>query len=566
MIMQIFLFGLWYGRVLPNKQMMTQTDKQLITRFTKHDDQAAFSDLVKRYVDVAYAAAIACLGKDDLARDACQLTFVELARKAKHFSAGVKLGGWVYSTSRNISRKILRGEMRRQQREQHYADQMKKQHTPEIDWSRVTPEIHEALEELKETDRETIILRFFQHKSLPEVGEALGLSADAARMRLNRALDRLGGQLERKGICSTATALAGVLPVHAAVTAPAGLASLISTSAPALAGTASLSMATLTSTAIVIMKTKTLILAASLAVVAAIGTSVYKTAGSKADPQNSVPPAATTSAPIESPISEEAIEPANISELISPEKKPATISDTSETEPQRPPIDPEILAQAEQLYTIMEAGAGGGIMDMLPRTDPASEAAELTKKLQLRIGLNEEQTALFHSLLEANATARIGPDPSEIIHTIMALEKEKVIDLMALGMMGNELTPEQREYMMTLEKTAKAITGDQSTEMPETWEKNEELQAQLKESLDPTQQAELDKYIEEQIHRKAEKKAYRRSNDIADMLGLNEADRSALYDYLYENPTATNKDIAEQLSPELRELFKTKSRKSFLNR
>ena len=182
---------------------MNPSDAQLIRQYAETADQQAFELLTERYIDLAYSAARSCLGRDDLARDACQLTFVELSKKADRLSDPARLGSWIYSTTRNLSRKIQRTETRRQQREQRYMDHQKIETAPEPDWSHLVPEIHSVLEQLKEADREAIILRYFQGKSLAEIGEILGVSADAVRMRVKRALEQLNSGLSRKGITST---------------------------------------------------------------------------------------------------------------------------------------------------------------------------------------------------------------------------------------------------------------------------------------------------------------------------------------------------------------------------
>lgn len=252
---------------------MKMSDTELIRQFVETRDHGAFEELAERYMDIAYSAAITYLKKDDLACDACQLTYVELSKKAKHLPETVKLGGWIYSTARNISRKIQRTEIRRQQREQRYVDQMENQPTTETDWSQLAPDIHEALEQLKKTEREAIILRYFQEKSLAEVGEALGVSTDAARMRVKRALEGLSGRLTKKGITSTAAALATALPAHASLTAPAGLAASLSSTVLTGVGT-TITGATLTGVILTIMKTKTVVITA-VAVSTVIGGSVY---------------------------------------------------------------------------------------------------------------------------------------------------------------------------------------------------------------------------------------------------------------------------------------------------
>ena len=252
---------------------MNISDRQLIRQYAEASDQHAFEQLVKRYIDLAYSAARSCLGWEDLARDACQLTFVELSRKAAHIKDPAKLGSWIYSTTRNLSRKIQRTEVRRQQREQRYMDHQLTQTAPKPDWSHLVPEIHAALDQLKAADREAIILRYFQGKSLVEIGEILGVSADAVRMRVKRALEQLNAGLCKKGISSTTAALAAALPTHAALSAPPELAASISTTVLAAAGT-TISVTTLTGIGITIMKAKILIISA-VAATTIVGGSVY---------------------------------------------------------------------------------------------------------------------------------------------------------------------------------------------------------------------------------------------------------------------------------------------------
>src|SRR5204862_4713392 len=82
--------------------------------------------------------------------------------------------------------------------------------------------LEDAMHELGEKDRLAVLLRFFQNKSLKEVGLVLGLSENAARMRVERALDKLRAQLARKGVTSTAAALALMLAGNAVSATPAG--------------------------------------------------------------------------------------------------------------------------------------------------------------------------------------------------------------------------------------------------------------------------------------------------------------------------------------------------------
>lgn len=106
-------------------------------------------------------------------------------------------------------------------------------------WQAIASVLDDALHELNERDRTAVVLRFFQSRPFAEVGQALGLSGNAARMRVDRALDRLRERLTRRGIDSTTAALAAALTAHAAQAVPAGLSGSIAAASMAAAAGAS---------------------------------------------------------------------------------------------------------------------------------------------------------------------------------------------------------------------------------------------------------------------------------------------------------------------------------------
>lgn len=108
--------------------------------------------------------------------------------------------------------------------------------TADAEWERLRPVLDDAMDRLSEDDREAVLLRFFEGKSFADVGARLRLPENTARMRVDRALDKLRVALGRRGVTSTAAALAVALANQAIVAAPAGLAA--SVTGAALAGTA----------------------------------------------------------------------------------------------------------------------------------------------------------------------------------------------------------------------------------------------------------------------------------------------------------------------------------------
>jgi len=107
----------------------------------------------------------------------------------------------------------------------------------QVDWERIRPILDEALAELDERDREAILLRYLGGCDYAQVGAELELSDNAARMRVDRAVEKLRTLLARRGATSTAAALSLALANQAVVAAPAGLAATVTGAAIAGAGT-----------------------------------------------------------------------------------------------------------------------------------------------------------------------------------------------------------------------------------------------------------------------------------------------------------------------------------------
>jgi len=137
------------------------------------------------------------------------------------------------------------------------------------DWERLRPLIDDAIHELDERDREAVLLRYFENRPFAEIGATLRLSADAARMRVDRALEKLRAALARRGVTSTSAALATVLTNQVAASAPVGLATAISGTVLAGAGLATGGLATVGAGIFMSMKTTAILSAVALAALVA---------------------------------------------------------------------------------------------------------------------------------------------------------------------------------------------------------------------------------------------------------------------------------------------------------
>jgi RNA polymerase sigma factor (sigma-70 family) len=210
-------------------------DHALLREFVVAGSEPAFRRLVERHVNLVYSTARRRLRDLPGADDVTQQVFTLLARKAARLGRSVVLSGWLYRATCHLASETSRRETRRQQRDQLAAELMKPDET-ESAWRTIEPLLDEAMEQLGETDRDAVVLRYFDKKSLREVGRALGVSDDAAQKRLSRALEKLRGFFARNRHPLTDSAVVTAIAAGAVQAAPAGLAASISSAA--FAGTA----------------------------------------------------------------------------------------------------------------------------------------------------------------------------------------------------------------------------------------------------------------------------------------------------------------------------------------
>jgi RNA polymerase sigma factor (sigma-70 family) len=202
-------------------------DIELLRRFVEEHSEGAFASLVRRHIDLVYSAALRQTRNPHAAEEVTQAVFIILARKAKSLLRVGTLTGWLYQAARLTAANYLRAESRRARREQEaYMQSMMNESTPcpEEVWTQCAPLLESAMGELNAGDRNAILLRYFQNKSLRDVGLVLGVKEDAARMRVSRALERMHRIFTRRGVSLSTAAIAGALAANSVQAAPGNLA------------------------------------------------------------------------------------------------------------------------------------------------------------------------------------------------------------------------------------------------------------------------------------------------------------------------------------------------------
>lgn len=185
-----------------------------------------------------YSTAKRRLANPSLAEDITQIVFIRFAKNPPKVKSPGELAAWLHRTTVHVTVDLWRSESRRRAREME-AVIMEPVMPEAAIWEEISPKLDEALNQLDEDDRQALLLRFFSEKSMREVGAMLGVSEDAAKMRVSRALERLRTQMRVTATACTAAVLGTLLAEHSVEAVPASLISRLSAlKLPAAAGVA----------------------------------------------------------------------------------------------------------------------------------------------------------------------------------------------------------------------------------------------------------------------------------------------------------------------------------------
>lgn len=204
-------------------------DLELLRRFAATADEAAFATLVERHVALVHSVALRVARNPDAAQEITSAVFIVLARKARTLDAKTVLPGWLYHTARLTAANYVRGEIRRARRESEALMELSPQETEAGAWEHIAPLLETAMARLNPADRDVVVLRYFQNKTMEELAAILHLPETTARKRVTRAVEKLRRFFVRRGVTLSATLLAGALTAHSVSAAPVALATTIAT-------------------------------------------------------------------------------------------------------------------------------------------------------------------------------------------------------------------------------------------------------------------------------------------------------------------------------------------------
>lgn len=226
--------------------MAELNDHELLAEYASRGSEAAFAMLVNRHINLVYSTALRWTGQAQHAEEIVQAVFIILARKAGKLSRRVSVSGWLYQAARLTAANLTKKEMRRMRREQEaymqstLEDAGPEQADPAV-WEKIAPLLDEAMGRLGATDRQVVVLRYFQNRSAAEIGAELRMTEATARQRASRALEKLRRYFGKSGTMLSAAATASSISANSIHAAPVGAANAASAIAMAKGAAASAS-------------------------------------------------------------------------------------------------------------------------------------------------------------------------------------------------------------------------------------------------------------------------------------------------------------------------------------
>jgi RNA polymerase sigma factor (sigma-70 family) len=194
------------------------TDLHLLHSYHRNGDGSAFRALMLAHAGMVFATARRITQDASLAEEVAQDTFLALAQRGQSIRESV--AAWLYHIARQKACNVLRGELRRQQRESAAA--MTMEVDKESAWAELEPHVDESLDELPEDRRALLIEHYFEQRTQQELATQRGLSQATVSRQLQEALQSLRDALRRRGVAAGA-GLGALLSEHGAEAAPATL-------------------------------------------------------------------------------------------------------------------------------------------------------------------------------------------------------------------------------------------------------------------------------------------------------------------------------------------------------
>lgn len=209
-------------------------DGAILARWVKERDTQAFRSLVERHSGMVYATCLRVLQSRAQAEDVSQECFATLSQVDR--IPGDSLGPWLHRVATNLSLKQIRSDLRRKKREADFATAHAAQQL--LAWDDICAHVDEAIDALPEKLRVPTVAHYVEGQTHAAIASRLNLPRQTVTSRVHRGVEEIRKSLGRKGISTTAYALAGMFGANLAEAASISPSLMATLEKVALAGSA----------------------------------------------------------------------------------------------------------------------------------------------------------------------------------------------------------------------------------------------------------------------------------------------------------------------------------------
>jgi RNA polymerase sigma factor (sigma-70 family) len=191
------------------------TDPQLLDRFTRHQDEQAFAELVRRHGPMVLLVCRRVLRHEQDAEDAFQATFLVLARKAASIRQRDAVGSWLHQVAHRLALRARASADRRREQLTALSEGFATA-GPGLRGDSFGFSLDEEVQRLPEPYRSAVVLCYLEGRTQSEVARLLATTTNTVNSRLKRARDLLRQRLARCGLVLSSVAVADALAAGSA--------------------------------------------------------------------------------------------------------------------------------------------------------------------------------------------------------------------------------------------------------------------------------------------------------------------------------------------------------------
>jgi len=156
-------------------------------------DIDSFGQLCQRYYSAIVAIGYSVVGDHQLAEDAAQESFARALVSLRKLKNQMRFAPWLAGICRNVAKDMVATKTR-QISNDDFSQAAKKN-----DQDETSRQINRAIKQLPTSDKELIVLRYYNGLSYGEISSVLGISGPSINGRLTRAKRKMAKFLRHNG-------------------------------------------------------------------------------------------------------------------------------------------------------------------------------------------------------------------------------------------------------------------------------------------------------------------------------------------------------------------------------